>query len=536
MNNILNERKKIIQDILKMYCDGKGLTYISKYIYDNSLIKKINSVIDNFELNTILNKNSIVALAQIERVYINKYAPIDKTVLNFLFANQNSIDKIDFDEMTKDLQFIEIISSNDFKSKILRYNKLGLLNLTTEECVKIIEKYSTYVPTFEYRKKQSIISSEQNNTLNNNLRKLKKYKDIITELYDLYCKGETLEEISKRIVVNHEMFYNEINNNRELYGEFAYKLASYKYEMYLREKYINCLIIKDAKSFNEICESIYNNNQNMSFSRLCKKIDNYCELTPLKNSKIKEYLLLLKNKYNAFYENKCLENKDASKQLQYQKKIEEYEKIITDYIHSKELDITKYCNDNDVDIRLFNKALNALKKENNSVYTRYSLYISEYINAKNDKYLNIFYKVINYIRNGVENKYTTRKFDIVDYFQITSIEPLDLFNAIKDIIDIEDYICFINFISKNPMEQEFNDNQIDLIYSNRHILNAEFNLNGNLIKDSGRIVKLEEKQQAINELRELDIPINATTYNCMIKRIVKKNDKQLKLIKGGIIK
>ena len=532
MNNIINERKNIIKDILKMYCDSKGLTYIAKYIYDNNLINKINSVLDEVDMDSTFNKNSIIALAQIERVYINKYAFIDKTILNFLFYNQapESIKSINFDEMLRGLESIDTISLEYFEKSVKRFKKLGLINISNEDCVRLINKYSVYAPFRKNKKKENVLLREERSIKYNSIRKINKYKLTINELYKLYCNGMSMQEVCEKLPFNAEIFYYDIQSYKNYFDKFAIKLANYNFELYLRNKYINCLIITNVNSIDLICEIIYMNNQKMPYSRLSKKIDNYLKLSPIKNNNLRQYLIALKDKYEPFYEKKSIENKEEAKQIQLEKMIMKYEKLICDFIESRELDVVKYCNNNDIKVRAFNKALSTLERSNNPIYRRYNLYTSEYINAKNDKYLNTFYIIMNYIRNGIEGTYSFREFDIIDYFEITSISPIELFNNVKNIIDSEDYICFLEFANKNPISNPLNDNEINSIYSSNHILNVKFDENGELIENSGRVVRLEEKEEAINELKELNIPINDTTYDCMLKRIINRNDKQLKLV------
>ena len=487
MKNNYIEQKKIVKDILNKFYNGVNCLDLVKYIRDNNLINKINLVIDNIDTSNAFDSTSLTILRHIIRLYIKRFCYVEHSILTFLEEQK----EYDFEILRKKFELSEMPSIEIFSTIVTRFEKLGFIKKSNETIIK----YTNYLNN-NYKRMLSNEGKKEENAVNSGLKaKLKRYIDEIVKLKKLYDNGIPLSEINNLVKYNAETFYHNIHSYSNIFDSFAIKLADYRYDEFLKNKYISILNIDNNKSKEEICNAIYENSGKLSAINIQKRINNYIKLSPLVTDKQKKYLIWLGTIYEDFYKKKKNEIKNVMMQAKYNELLKLYEELINAFINSGEKDVDLYCKQNNIYKNLFNKAVFELNKSNSNMYYKYVAYTKEYINQKKKEYISFVNTVVKYCREGITDNGIKRNFDIIDYFKITSIPPKKIFEFIKWDLEIEDYSCFSDFIKKNTIGDELLNYDMENVLSTPHIINVSFNILGNVDENSGIEITLEQKKK-----------------------------------------
>lgn len=182
-------------------------------------------------------------------------------------------------------------------------------------------------------------------------------------------------------------------------------------------------------------------------------------------------------------------------------------KITIDFLNSG-LSKKDYCILYNVDIKLFDKYIEVIEKLDRDLYDKYNEYISAIMSENYKKILIKLNSIIKFIKNGVQiNKTEQRKFDLIDYYLITSIELDKMKQIAQKSLNSDDYKTFVSFVRKNSSVGLKNTNAIGNYYST-------------LTKIGDREISLEEKKSLIDYLKKNNIPINTLTISLIQKRYI----------------
>ena len=527
MKKNINEERKTLKNILERFYSGESCIDIVRYIYDNNLMSKIDRVIDSVSLSDALDNTSIIILSHIKRMYIKRHSYNEQMILDFLekINIEENTEELDFNDLTNNFKYTEIPSYEYFKTIVRRFINLGIIGSNYEGIIKDYYEYLSYAEKEFQRKRAQYEERQKDDSLR---RKILRYKSILCDLEKLYNNGATLAQINRQLDVNSEQFYHDIHNNVELFNDFTIKVADYRYELYLRKKYINDIICPNGMNINDWFEKIYKEYKRFSYEKLKKRVDTYLSESPLVTDNMRKYLIWLKKSYAKFYENKLVEGRNNSDKKRYDKLFESYEDIVIGFINSDETEAYLYCVKNKIDIKLFNKALEELANSDNERYSKYKEFINNYWAQKRIKYTNIANIVIAGCRKGVEDNNSKRDFDIIDYYSLTKIPPEEIFDFVKYDLRVEDYDRFLRFVSKNPIRDNLSDHEIEVVLSGSHFINIKFNDENGNQKNFRVCVTTDQKYEALKTLSEMNIPVNETTYDAMVKRIINNDFNNLK--------
>ena len=215
------------------------------------------------------------------------------------------------------------------------------------------------------------------------------------------------------------------------------------------------------------------------------------------------------------YENNLLETELAKSQ-----------DLIDSYIKSCELDAESYCASIGLDINDFKRAkklVSIYDKDQHAILTKEQ-------KLKNECKRNFLARKVEamayLLENGVElENGETRNFDLIDYYEITDVEPVAMYSHICTkrlpvFCDVSKVKRFLNSFRTNI----FLSNRIDKDTDKEGKLNetikfAEKDENGKIIEGSYRVITREEKESLLKYLDDNNLPLTEGTYAAGIRRI-----------------
>ena len=201
-------------------------------------------------------------------------------------------------------------------------------------------------------------------------------------------------------------------------------------------------------------------------------------------------------------------------------------KLIESYISSKYLNVKDYCDSNNLSEEVFERAKNIV-----FLYDRdkYNILVNEQKQkdkSRNKQITEEAENIIGLIKNGVtlENG-EKREFDLIDYYECTSIPPKKMPVYINKKImttDIDQFQLlylkkFLNRYNNNPFV--FNPINVNDKLSAINIYDCKKDENGRLIPGTGKTISENEKIALIEYLVNNKIPLIEGTYDAGIKRI-----------------
>ena len=188
----------------------------------------------------------------------------------------------------------------------------------------------------------------------------------------------------------------------------------------------------------------------------------------------------------------------------------EYAKQIINDVMNTNLFIKDYFVKNKILTEKIKLVEDAIKVYDQELYEKYTKYVETKNNETDIDYiLNTIYESI---RLGIEDDGVKRPFNILDYYNLTQIEPKNL----SQMVDLKKYTSFevktirgfLASIGKPSNEREI----------------GELNITINGIK-----ITEEMKEEAIKRLKERNIPVHAKSYLAILNcEILKENNKELK--------
>ena len=524
------ERKKknkygysAVQNTLNEFYKGIGYTKTALYIKKNNYIDQIEFVIDNYDINTILDTDSLKALSIIELMYIQKFMPISKKIYNFLFAYSKESVEQELPQLIKDLSASNFVNCNDIELYITRFSKLKLINISEEDKTFIKLKYNELKDESIRLKLKEQAEKDKNTELITISHQLNIYIPIIQKAYDLYNNGVSYDDLRNLVAADPLTFYKYVINEKDQIDisirEFAVNFATYIYNSYLIKKYGISIFMTEANDAYELCDKIYNffeNNSNMS---ICKRIDSYITLSPTVTAEEISKLMHIKNIYSKFYESKRTEIEKLRKENYENKKIQRSANLVELFINS-ENSIDEFCEKNEVNKRTLLNSVSHLKANNHPLYNKYIEYYTQTNSEKEKVAFEVSQIILPLIQTGVKVEDEFRSFDIFDYSSITNLTFNELLELLKNKIPKKDYIIIARFMKNNLSEINWGKEQINSVLNGKHILNAKFDKNNKYIQGSGKEVPLEYKLKAIETLNEINVPLNDVTYHALLNRLM----------------
>ena len=125
-----------------------------------------------------------------------------------------------------------------------------------------------------------------------------------------------------------------------------------------------------------------------------------------------------------------------------------------------------------------------------------------------------------------------RKFDLLDYYQVTNIPLVELPKIAKDKVSKSDFRFLLYFINQNKNDYNIDGSFLKKIYDEKYVVDVELDENNRPIFGTGREITKGEKQDIVMYLSRNRIPLTKRTYSIAMRRyidgelIMNKNDPQ----------
>lgn len=198
---------------------------------------------------------------------------------------------------------------------------------------------------------------------------------------------------------------------------------------------------------------------------------------------------------------------------------EESRKLISEFIQN-EFTIEEFVKAKQMSASEFQRALKVVESCDLDLYSQYSFLQSER-NKKRFRQISISLQEIAFlIKEGISlDDNTTRKFDLIDYYQRTSLNMTELRKVLNNIsLTSQEKKTIFGFISKLKDDKPLN---ISSILESNVEINLKKDEHGTLIPGSGRIVTKQEKQSIIDWLRDNHLPCTRFLYRDAFNRYKK---------------
>lgn len=275
-----------------------------------------------------------------------------------------------------------------------------------------------------------------------------------------------------------------------------------------------------------------------------EEVIKFLESIDKKSNKIKQELVKFISSYNIsddvknnlinkveIYHDYLVNNR---KMAQEKKKEEEQDKyikenletarsIINEYINSQYEDIVTYCDNINLDKKMFDKYLNLIKENDEKIYNNYLEHEERVKKQQHDDLVFRALKVIDMMKNGVDQNGIKKEFDLIDYYRYLPLGFDRMLRIVRDSINIEDYKLLGSYIETVKTDRELSENEINCIYNTKTITGIQFDEEKKIIPGTGREITKEEKQNIINYLKVNNIPVTNKTYNIIYKRWLSGN-------------
>lgn len=346
------------------------------------------------------------------------------------------------------------------------------------------------------------------------LEKAKKNYDIEELREHIRNTYNATASVFAKVVSIYQNYFNE--DDREILYDLAYDYSKYQYD------YV--LTLQKLLDINDECNII---NYLISTDIIPSKLDTYISRAETKRffsedqldklRKISEkYKVIVKPIIDAKISKAISEGKLESFKKEYKNKLEEARKIIKGFIGANVRNIFEYSKQNNIDKNEFYRCLHVLKSLDDPVYTEYKLYTKS---QNGQRYAALVYngkKIVQQLINGVQlDNGEIRDFDMIDYYELTSMPPETFLNVVKNELSPKERLIFIKFIKSNTNLVPLN---LIKLYSMLQILDVQFDEKNRTIPGTGRVIEQFEKENLINYLKAMDIPLNMCTYNAALKR------------------
>ena len=266
------------------------------------------------------------------------------------------------------------------------------------------------------------------------------------------------------------------------------------------------------KVFKEIYESETFNR--VIFSDIWGYIkNNYGYLSPEQQYELADQLKTIKAELRKY----CTEQFQFKLELQKKAERKEFvplaKEMILDFISDNNYTKESFCEKYGITMNEFDGYVDVIKKDEPTLYSSYTIRNKE---AQSQRYAvlnNTITKIVDKIINGIEENGEMRQFDLIDYYQMTSLS----FDAVLKIkkFNADEMRAFKRFVNKY---RDVRALYIPKIMSEKTEIDCQKDKDGFAIIGTGRIVTEEEKRSIINYLKNKNIPLTNHTYSIAFKR------------------
>lgn len=506
-----------IYSILKNYFSNftyqDSVEFCSKHNWD---IRLINKYLD-FLISKGCNPNILREKIMVFPLKVMDFSP---NVWQFLF----DIEKINLDFLIEYKQVIvEILTK---KQDI----KLNYRNIHNE-----VKKYScmSFNKLNEEFSKESVILLKEFK-----LTKIIKNKVhcLLEEL--LTAKGDEIINLIERYGISEATIYAQIEafankmykGNEKVIKILQLKLNYYNQNKAIRKKtfkskaYSTLDIMLNINDFNEIINILDNYDGNLYTLRAA--IHNYAILDTSSSyyDKVRNNLMEKFNKYFE-YKNRQKQLENELKKIEKVKNnvesiLENAKNIVNQFINSSYENIKQFCISINLKEEKFNEYINLVKENDLDLYEKYKAKVNA-VHSQNFAILSKFVEnIFNFIKNGIEENGVKRDFDLLDYYQLTSMERATFLDIAKRNLKKDDINKILKFLRKYNSSKKLTKSNLEQIFEEKTIVGIEFDEDKRPIPGTGRLISKEEKQKIIDYLKENNIPLYDDCYNIALRRYI----------------
>ena len=302
---------------------------------------------------------------------------------------------------------------------------------------------------------------------------------------------------------NHEKLkQNPVSNYAKLYNKLLSAEAEEQVEQFIEESGINPFNLR-RHLFDYI--TVYCNGSN--------------EIEHILSNKIDLYMKSLSEQEK--------EKRRIEKELQYKdyvdKNIDDARLMITNFIEGNYYSINDYCLKYNIKKEKFDEYLKLIEENDIELYNKYSAKQEFKRNQRYAKLCEKNKKIVELIKNGIEEDGKIREFDLLDYYNNTKSSLNDFMTSLNGLLTTEEYRIIKTFISKNQNDKGLTPFNINQLYNTKTVVGVNFDEKGKIIEGSGREITKEEKQNIISYLNSRQIPITKITYNIAFRRWLSGN-------------
>ena len=212
-------------------------------------------------------------------------------------------------------------------------------------------------------------------------------------------------------------------------------------------------------------------------------------------------------------------HKDILKDILDIYQFEDAKKLIEDYLENNgNNSIDFYCKTVGIDKDEFNKDVEMIKEYSPELYERY---FDKSQNIKANRYMALLAnikKLVDYIKNGIEEDGQRREFDVLDYYKVTKFSFDDLIKFINNNnerleLSNEDMRTLRIFIAKNKKFKAYTSRNKEVFVNSTIVMKAKTS-DGEVLKEFTK----DELQAVIDYLEINKLPVNDKTTNLVCKR------------------
>ena len=212
--------------------------------------------------------------------------------------------------------------------------------------------------------------------------------------------------------------------------------------------------------------------------------------------------------------------------------------IVSGFITSDFQTVKDYCRENGFSLKKFQYYLKILQDNQDSCYEEYQKKLLFIKSQKHEQCMKVADVILDKIDHGVVVNGEYKEFDLVDYYLITKIPPKVLFQEIKGERDVETIKKFARFYTSYATDKMLNERTLNILLESREVLGVQMDSSGEMIPNSGKEIKLEEKYQILDFLSQNNIPLTYDVYRICLHRIanstlIKEEDHQNTYRKGS---
>ena len=212
-------------------------------------------------------------------------------------------------------------------------------------------------------------------------------------------------------------------------------------------------------------------------------------------------------------------SKDTLKNILDIYRFEDAKKLIVDYLENNgNNSIDFYCKTVGIAKDEFNKDVETIKEYSPELYERYSNKAQSVSANRYMALLASIKKLVNYIKNGIEEDGVIREFDVLDYYKATKFSFDDLIKFISDNnnrLDLsnDDIRTIRIFIAKNKKFKAYTDRKKEVFVNSTIIMKVKIG-----DKEELKEFTKDELQAVIDYLETHKLPVNDKTTNLVCRK------------------